>query len=271
MIRSKNAFTLIELLVVIAIIAILAALLLPALSSSKERARSAYCKNNLRQINIAYTIATEENSGRFAGLVPPGSYTSYSVGMRLFVDQYPRYEWSLYQWANGNPMWSCPNAPALKEPIDWRWNGTLRHGWGWSYGISTTNREIRNASYTRNGSLSPDAFGARGFESESEVQFPTKTPVWGDGSLMEGFQFADTSPPESWAWTTPFSFRVSFLIPRHGSRPANIVEIDPTEKLPGAINLDYCDGHVEQIPLEKVWSQYWYADYVPPAKRPGLK
>ena len=58
---SQKAFTLIELLVVIAIIAILAAILLPALNSARERSRSAACQNNLKQIATFAGMYTDDN------------------------------------------------------------------------------------------------------------------------------------------------------------------------------------------------------------------
>jgi prepilin-type N-terminal cleavage/methylation domain-containing protein len=60
-------FTLVELLVVVAIIAILAAILLPALNSARERARITVCQNHLHQLGIGMAMYTEQNNG----LMPP--------------------------------------------------------------------------------------------------------------------------------------------------------------------------------------------------------
>ena len=70
----KKHFTLIELLVVIAIIAILAAMLLPALSAARERARSANCVSKLKQIGLAENLYSGDNKDSIAAFEGGGNY-----------------------------------------------------------------------------------------------------------------------------------------------------------------------------------------------------
>lgn len=79
--RSNAGFTLIEMLVVISIMGVLAALILPAMAHAKEKAKTLYCQNNLKQLSIALQSYCNHNNGSFPALMdnPYWGYALYPV------------------------------------------------------------------------------------------------------------------------------------------------------------------------------------------------
>src|SRR6266436_1911015 len=124
--NSREGFTLIELLVVIAIIAILAAMLLPALSAAKERAKVIQCVSNLKQIGLGVHQYADDNHETFpcrdsTQLGKAGPFENYALGLGGIDPETnhsfmaPATNRPLYCYVGKSAVFHCPSDQGQNE------------------------------------------------------------------------------------------------------------------------------------------------------------
>jgi prepilin-type N-terminal cleavage/methylation domain-containing protein/prepilin-type processing-associated H-X9-DG protein len=278
--RAARGFTLIELLVVIVFIAILAALLLPALSGARLKAHQIACLSNLKQLDqLALMYWQDFGTG----------FPRDSTGQFIYLRPYN-------QGLSGIHLCPVAREPKTLPALDTGGRPTINPGTAancWSWANTWKASEDSVGSYAFNGWLcrvepyiaTADLLAPGGlFTSTSSVRYPTRTPVFADAiwtyvwpqhndiSLWMTRDLFLGTPPNS---TSPSASPIGCVtIGRHGSKPPTAAPRNwpLSQPLPRSwgVNFALCDGHVELVKLPDLSTLTWNRTWLdgPPTLQP---
>lgn len=248
--RKIKGFTLIELLVVIAIIALLMAVVVPALRLAKEKSRNLLCRANVRSLSLALRVYTEQTDGELF---------SYYDG--LYLNQLSE------QIDEMDEVRYCPSTKLNETDVavnSAKW-GTSERTWIWNSGVP----EPEHGSYGLNGWLydypkeydnswveSKANLEKKAFHNTLQASNSASVPVFFDAVWVDAWpQDTDTVPSnhnlhrvetDDTGTDSPVTNHMRrLLVDRHG----------------GSISIAFLDGHVEPVKLEKLWSLKWHREF----------
>jgi prepilin-type N-terminal cleavage/methylation domain-containing protein len=240
---KKRGFTLIELLVVIAIIAILMAILMPALRRVKEQGKMISCLGNLKQWNLIAAMRTEANDGKFWESDP---------GTRGYW--FPRYMEDRYKSWKKNKLWFCPSATKPIRDEDGVTAPTFNIFNAW--GIFTGDRLSRDGiagSYGINGyCLIPQGPNAAiDYEGSIPVEYGWKTA--GGRNAAQVPWFIEALRFDLWPLPTQAPADNEFEIWTSNNMGRCCIN-----RHQGFLNAAFMDWSARKVGLKELWTLKWH-------------
>ncbi len=258
--REATGFTLIELLVVIAVVAILAALLFPALARARRAAGVTVCENNLRQQELGLAMYASD-SGAYPLYIGPGGpwpeslvpyvRQAWPTNDSLVADNGP-----VYAGPPGNSIYRCPGYDELEGFY------SSRGAWVGAYGYNGGADRVQHGTDVLGGRIVvfPGGLGDDGNGQpvrEAAVLDPAQMVALGDSMIMGvGNEPSEVIGVLSDPW---FNFVQGFGAPTGGPGVAPPIPLNRPEQLMtrrhgGLWNMAFCDGHVENGPPQKYFN-----------------
>jgi prepilin-type N-terminal cleavage/methylation domain-containing protein len=248
---KDKGFTLIELLVVIAIIAVLMAILMPALNYVRKQARANACQSNMRQLCLAmnlYALDHEDRTMPFSH--EPGAYWFHQMAPYLSAKDYKNNPEAHLEGVMKVAF--CP-VTKRQERTESSFYGADYLSWRFMGG---------EGSYGLNLWLLPDdPIYSADFPAENYYRRYSDAggavPLLGDSMWVGSWPFRDDAVPDDFTGETGYAgrgypheigyFMGRFCVDRHKQ----------------AINVGFVDSRVSRIPLKELWSLQWHRGFAP--------